>query len=63
MVCGVCAKKCPVPVKMMGIPKCYAVSGPYQDILAYYGLDAQGIARTAMEFSRVRVKPGMVLAG
>jgi transketolase len=63
MVCGVCTKKCPVPVKMLGIPKNYAPTGPYKEILAYYGLDAQGIAKSALEFSRVRVKPGLVLAG
>jgi transketolase C-terminal domain/subunit len=48
---------------MLGIPKKYAPTGPYKEILAYYGLDAQGIAKSALEFSRVRVKPGLVLAG
>lgn len=34
----------PVPVTKLGIPHDYATSGPYQEILAYYGLNASGIA-------------------
>ncbi|MDR0485602.1 MAG: transketolase [Elusimicrobiota bacterium] len=36
-----------VPVKRLGIPHTYAVSGPYQELLSYYKLDAEGIADSA----------------
>ena len=49
-VCEVCSEVCPVPVKMHGIPKEYATSGPYNKILEYYKLDGKGIADTAEEF-------------
>lgn len=32
-------------VQRLGIPKGYATSGEYQEILSYYGLDAEGITR------------------
>ncbi|MHB8129925.1 MAG: transketolase family protein [Mobilitalea sp.] len=44
MVAEVCAQNYPVPVKMMGVPKVYAASGPYDELMASYGLDAKGIA-------------------
>lgn len=50
MVAEVCAEKCPVPVKMHGVPKTYATSGPYDELKAYYKLDAAGIAEVAAEF-------------
>ena len=50
LVAEVCAEKAPVPVKMHGIPKEYATSGPYEELLRYYKLDADGITRTALEF-------------
>jgi transketolase len=50
IVAAVCAQNHPVPVKMLGLPKAYAGSGPYKDIMRYYGLDAGGIAKTAMGF-------------
>ncbi len=50
MVAEVCAENCPIPVKMIGIPKEYATSGPYKDLLTYYGLDAESIAKTVEEF-------------
>ena len=43
-------EKCPVPVKRHGIPMLYATSGPYNELLAYYKLDAPGIAETALAF-------------
>ena len=46
----VCAENCPVPVKMHGVPKEYATSGPYDELKAYYKLDAKGIAETAAAF-------------
>lgn len=50
MVAEVCAENCPVPVKMHGIPREYATSGPYDQLKAYYSLDVDGIAATALEF-------------
>lgn len=50
MVAEVCCREYPVPVKMHGIPKSYATSGPYDELLKYYRLDADGIAATAIEF-------------
>lgn len=50
MVAEVCAENCPVPVKMHGIPRKYATSGPYDQLKAYYRLDVDGIAATALEF-------------
>lgn len=50
LVCEVTSEAQPVPVKRLGIPKAYATSGPYEDILACYGLDAEGIAKSVREF-------------
>jgi transketolase len=49
IVAEVCARTRPVPVKMLGLPKAYAGSGPYKDIMSYYGLDAAGIAKSVLE--------------
>ena len=38
------SENCPVPVKKIGLPHGYVSSGPYQELLAYYKLDAKGIA-------------------
>lgn len=35
-----------VPLHMHGIPHLYAGNGPYEELLAYYGLDPQGIMET-----------------
>lgn len=43
-------EKCPVPMKLLGVPKSYATSGPYEDLLKYYKLDKEGIAETVLEF-------------
>jgi len=50
LVAEVLVENYPVPVKMHGIPKEYATSGPYDEILHYYKLDAEGIASVAEEF-------------
>lgn len=34
----------PVPVTKLGIPHCYATSGPYQEVLAHYRLNASAVA-------------------
>ena len=46
----VCAEAFPVPVKKIGIPHQYATSGPYDELLSHYGLDAAGIEKTVLEF-------------
>lgn len=50
LVSEICSTKCPARVKRLGIPKTYASSGPYDELLAYYGLDARGIEKSALEF-------------
>lgn len=50
MVQEVCAETHPVPVRKLGIPHCYATSGPYDELLAYYGLDSSGIAASTQAF-------------
>lgn len=50
MVAEVVCENHPVPMKMLGVPKTYATSGPYDELLAYYGLDAAGIAKSVLEF-------------
>lgn len=52
MVSEVTGSECPVPVLCLGVPKDYATSGPYRDILSYYGLDAAGIAESVKGFVR-----------
>lgn len=51
-VAEVCSEYCPVPVKMHGVKKEYAVSGPYEELLSYYHLDPEGIAEEAETFFR-----------
>lgn len=48
----VCSESCPVPVKKLGIPHLYATSGPYHALLAHYGLDPAGIAKSIVEFCK-----------
>ena len=50
LVAEVCAEQCPVPIRMHGVPKEYATSGPYEELLRYYKLDAAGIAEVALDF-------------
>jgi len=38
-----------VRFQRLGIPDVFTLAGPYPDLLAYYALDAPGIARTAMQ--------------
>jgi transketolase len=40
----------PTRVERLGIPQIYASSGPYEELLAYYGLDAKGIENSAVNF-------------
>lgn len=52
MVAEVCSEYCPVSVKMHGVKKEYAITGPYDELLQYYKLDAQGIADEAEKYVR-----------
>ena len=49
-VSDLCCANYPVPVKKLGVPHDYATSGPYDEILKKYGLDADGIVRSAEAF-------------
>jgi transketolase len=40
----------PVRVKKLGLPHAYATSGPYKELLAWYGLDAEGVAKSLEAF-------------
>ena len=51
MIADLLASECPVRLKKLGIPHDYATSGPYDQILAKYGLNAEGIANSILEFS------------
>ncbi|MBQ9827801.1 MAG: transketolase [Lachnospiraceae bacterium] len=44
-------EECPAILKKIGVPHWYATSGPYDEILHQYGLDAEGIAKTVAEFT------------
>ncbi|MDR1650681.1 MAG: transketolase family protein [Synergistaceae bacterium] len=46
----VTAEEFPVRVRKLGLPHTYVSSGPYRELLAYYGLDAAGVAASAEEF-------------
>lgn len=50
IVAEVCSKTVPVHIKMLGIPKTYATSGPYNEILQYYNIDTKGIVNSVVEF-------------
>ena len=50
MVGDLLAEKLPTPLKKLAIPNTYATSGPYDAVLSYYGLDAQGIAKSVADF-------------
>lgn len=44
------AERCPTPVCRLAIPHLYATSGPYDQILKKYGLDAEGIFQSVKQF-------------
>jgi len=50
IVSEVCSRTFPVHVKMLGVPKTYATSGPYNGILEFYGLDVKGIVNSVIDF-------------
>lgn len=51
-VCEVLAKRCPVPVKMIGIQDVFGESGNAEKLLHKHGLDALGIAKETEIFLR-----------
>jgi len=44
------SERYPVKVRKLGIPHSYATSGPYKELMAFYGLDAAGIAGSVEAF-------------
>lgn len=46
----------PVPVKILGIPDEDSIHGKQKEIFSYYGIDYDGIVRTAEEFIRVKAE-------
>ncbi len=54
IVSEVCSRTNPVHIKMLGIPKTYATSGPYEEILVYYGIDSKGIVDSVIDFITTR---------
>lgn len=46
-VAEVVTKKHPVPIKTLGIPDEFSIGGPTEDVFNHYGLDPEGIARSA----------------
>ena len=53
MVSDLLSEKLPTPVKKIGIPNCYATSGPYEEVLEKYGLDCGSITASIEEFLRL----------
>ena len=49
-VCGLVSEKCPVPVKRIGVMDEFGHSGPAVDLLKEFGLSAENIAATAVDF-------------
>jgi transketolase len=46
-VCEVVSERCPVPVKRVGLPDCFAETGPYSMILDKYGMSLDHIVSAA----------------
>jgi len=42
----------PVPVRMLGIDDTFVGTGPYEDLLAKFGLQGEQIVETAIAFLR-----------
>jgi transketolase len=49
IVAEIAAATVPVPVTPIGVPHTYAISGPYDELLSHYGLDAPSIAATVAQ--------------
>ena len=50
LVTQLTAAQFPVPVKCLALPSGHLVTGSDKELFRYYGLDADGIERTALEF-------------
>ena len=48
-VCSLLSEKCPVPVKRVGVQDEFGHSGPGAQLIRDFGLDAEGIAKAALE--------------
>jgi transketolase len=46
------AQECPTPMKMIGVDDQFASNGPYEELLALYGLQGAQIAETIRQFVR-----------
>ncbi|MDR3322009.1 MAG: transketolase family protein [Synergistaceae bacterium] len=46
----VLSEELPTRVRKLGLPHAYATSGPYRELMAHYGLDAEGLAASIEEF-------------
>ena len=49
-VAGILARELPTPVKMIGVDDQFAGNGPYEELLGLYGLKADQIADSVLEF-------------
>ena len=49
-VCEALAERCPVPVRRVGVRDVFGESGPAVGLLAKYGLDGAGVAKSIREF-------------
>jgi transketolase len=47
-IAEVVAKKCPVPIEMLGIPGVFGESGKPDELLEKYGLNVKGIVTKAL---------------
>ena len=54
-VCDVLSEQFPVPVYKIGIRDTFGESGPAQDLLRKYGLDAEGIRTQVAEWMKIRM--------
>jgi len=52
LVCSVVSSTYPVPVRMLGIDDTFVGTGPYEDLLAKFGLQGEQIEETAIAFLR-----------
>jgi transketolase len=52
LVCQVVSEEYPVPIRMIGIDDTFVGTGPYEDLLAKFGLQPEQIAETAIAFLR-----------
>lgn len=57
-VAEVLARKCPVPIEMVGIKDSFGQSGPYKELLDEAGLTVQAIVRAA-EAALIRKRKGV----